>query len=259
MEAILQTLCDLEGVNGAVVADDRGQIIACRSHAVYDATILYEMSRAIATAVDSIKLLHEHWESVAAHFVEGTLLIRSIPAASRGKAPQCTLSVIADSRLNHSFAGVAVRVAVSKLKTLLETGAPAPMLAAPAAIGRPSSAGLAAALPVATGGTQARASIPDVTNGGLSWSGFGASAVSGSGIAAVDGASAAVLQSCTKALARSVGPIAKRYVKEVVNRLWPERPFSKEQAPLLVAELEAYLIDPAHVAEFRRAALKPPT
>jgi hypothetical protein len=57
----------------------------------------------------------------------------------------------------------------------------------------------------------------------------------------------------------SVGPIAKRYVKEVVSRLWPERPFSKEQAPLLVAELEGYLTDPAHVAEFRRAALKPPT
>jgi hypothetical protein len=271
MEAILQTLRDLEGVNGAVVADNRGQILAFKAHTVYDSGLLQQVSRAIVTAIDSVRLLHEDWDSITAQFSEGRLLIRNVAPASRGKHPELTLSVIADTRLNVSFAGVAIRVAVSKLKNLLEAGLTAPALPPPLARSAPSgsdpnaTAGSppaswpqtpAASVTSMSASAAFRASMPDVNNG-LSWSGFGPTAVaSASGIAAIDAASAAVLSSTTKALAKSVGPMAKRYVKEAVLKLWPDRPFSRELTAMLVSELEKYLEDPADAARFRQAALK---
>src|ERR1019366_1905571 len=180
MDAILKTLSDLEGVNGAVVPDARGQVVAY-------------------------------------------------------------------ARLNVSFAGVAIRVAVGKLKTVLEAEAAAPLGMAV----RPPIAAPAAAAP------SGRGSIPDGVTNGLSWSEFGGSSgMSASGMNGVDAASSVVLAGCTKALARSVGPMAKRYVKEAVSMLWPDRPFSRDQLPVLVAELEKYLANPEDASQFRKTVAK---
>lgn len=263
MDTILQTLQDLEGVNGAIVADGRGQILSYKAHAMYDLALLQQVSHATVTAIDSVKLLHEDWESVTAQFAEGKLLIRNIGSPGRTKGSDLTLSLIADMRLNAQFAGVAIRVAVGKIRAFLEAGGvEAPAIASPSSSakmpvaapsgGWPSPPGLAASNPSIH---QQRTSAPEIANSGLSWSG-GASSMSSSTIATVDAASAAVLASCTKALARSVGPMAKRYVKEAVIRICADRPFSKDQVGALVGELEKYLNNPADATQFRRAALK---
>ena len=269
MEAILQTLRGLEGVNGAVVADGGGRILAYQAHAVYDVTLLQQVSRAIVTAIDSVKLLHEDWESVTAQFSEGKLLIRNVSLQGRGRGSDLTLALIADMRLNLSFAGVAIRVAVAKLRSLAESGA----LNGPASLAAPQPAVAALSSPVAPPVAAApppsahvpppasahgfpRGSVPEIANSGLSWSGGSQSTLSASNISSIDAASAAVLQGCTKALARSVGPMAKRYVKETVYRLWPERPFSKELTPMLANELERYLENPDDAAQFRKAIAK---
>jgi hypothetical protein len=267
MDAILQTLHELEGVNGTIVADNRGQVLAYKAHAVYDATLLQQASRAIVTAIDSIKLLHPEWESISAQFGEGRLLIRSVAPASRNRPAELTLSLIADMRLNISFAGVALRVAVAKLASLLDTGLTAPALplapnppvaAAPAPVSPPASwPNAPVASPAASNLHTSRQSSADGSGNGLSWSGFGASSgISGSGITALDAASSAVLAGCTKALARSVGPMAKRYVKQAVVKVCGDRPFTKDQMGPLISELEKYLENPADVAQFRQLALK---
>jgi len=264
MDAILQTLQDMEGVNGALIADRTGQVLAYRAHAVYDSALLSQVSKAVVTAIDSVKLMQQDWESVTVQFAEGKLLIRSLSGA-QSKAPELTLSVIADMRLNVSFAGVALRVAVAKLKAIFEAGngmadftgaSGVPVIKSPlpppAAVPSASRMGVAAPSPIAQ-----RGSNPEFSASNLNWSGFGGnSSLSGSSIAALDAASSAALAACTKALARSVGPMAKRYVKESLGRICPDRPFSKDMVPALVAELEKYLEDPAHTDEFRRAVMK---
>jgi predicted regulator of Ras-like GTPase activity (Roadblock/LC7/MglB family) len=261
MDAILQTLQDMEGVNGALIADRSGQLVAYRAHAVYDSALLSQVSRAVVTAIDSVKLMQHDWESVTVQFAEGKLLIRSLAAGQPGKVPELTLSVIADMRLNVSFAGVALRVAVAKLKAIFEAGTPLPDLSQALAPAKgPASSGFSNGARAATPSPAAvamapRTSNPEFSASNLNWSGFGGSSPSSSGIAALDAASSAALSACTKALARSVGPMAKRYVKDTLGRICSDRPFSKDMLPALVAELEKYLEDPAHTTDFRKAAL----
>jgi hypothetical protein len=80
--------------------------------------------------------------------------------------------------------------------------------------------------------------------------------LSASGVAVADQASSVVLTACTKALARSAGPMAKLFVKEAVRKLCQGRPFSRDQLPALVAELEKQIEDAADAADFQRAMLK---
>jgi hypothetical protein len=120
MDAILQTLQDLEGVKGAIIADRSGQVLAYKACSAYDSVLLDQVSRLVARAVDSVHLLHDDWESVTLQFSEGNLLVRSLAWGTNGQAPELTLSVIADMRLNLSFAGVALGVAVAKLRAFFE-------------------------------------------------------------------------------------------------------------------------------------------
>lgn len=279
MHEILKGLNELEGVHGTLVADGSGQILAYQADAIYDAELLGQVSRAIVTALDSVRLLHDDWDSVTAQFAEGRLLIRSIPGGSRGKGSGYTLSVIADSRLNPAFAVVAIRVAVSKLKGFFDNNVgvvavpPAPAPAIGRAPGYNSSMG--GSLPLATsmgssGGaipmtamapavsTGPKPSAPEVANSGLSWSGLGTSStISGSGVSVADPASSAALTALTKALARTVGPMAKLFVKEGVRKVCPDRPFSKEAIPALLVELEKHIEDPGEVVQFRKLVAKP--
>jgi hypothetical protein len=232
---------------------------------------LQQASKCIANAVDSIKLLQEDWDAVTAQFAEGKLLIRNLSTGNKTKGRVAILAVIADSRLNVSFAGVAIRVAVSKLKSLLEDGLPAPPAIgnlgetqgagvglAPAQMHAPVTAAQSSLSGGGASGVGAGGSGRlDVAASGLSWSGLsGSSSTSGSGVAVLDAAASAFLTTCTKALAKSVGPMAKLFVKEAVRKVSPDRPFSRENAKELLAELSKHIKSPSEVAQFCQLANK---
>ncbi|HEY5955974.1 MAG TPA: hypothetical protein VIV60_05450, partial [Polyangiaceae bacterium] len=102
MDQILKSLHDLEGVNGTLVIDERGQLIASRAHSVYDNELLQQVALSIVAAVDSVKLLQEAWELITCQFTEGKLLVRNLAEAGRSNRPAMTLAIIADSRINLS-------------------------------------------------------------------------------------------------------------------------------------------------------------
>jgi hypothetical protein len=264
METILKGLRDLEGVNGTFVADTSGQIYAFNAESIYDATLLAQVSKSIANAIDSVKLLQEDWETITAQFAEGRLLIRSVPTGTRKGGPAFTLSLVADSRLNPSFATVAIRVAIGKIKALVESnGGALPALGAAAGAVAPqllsasSPAGFAASAATASAASHSAVAAPEVAASGLSWSGLGGSStLSASGVAVADAASSAVLTACTKCLARAVGPMAKVFVKEAVRRVAAGQPFAKSMLPALVADLEKNIEDRADASEFQKAAMK---
>lgn len=283
MQTILQGLRDLEGVHGTFVSDGSGQLLSFNAESIYDAPLLQQVSRAVANAIDSVKLLEEDWETVTAQFAEGRVLVRSIPTPGRPKSQALTLALIADTRLNPSFATVAIRVAIGKIKALIEANggtvpdmrvAPAP---APAPTGSsfgavpqrpiapPQTHVLSASTPAMHSAPMATASVPqyvsvstpEVAGSGLSWSGLGnSSSLSASGVAVADAASSTALTACTKCLARAVGPMAKVFVKEAVRKIAPDQPFSRTMLPALIEELARGIEDAADAKEFRKAAQK---
>jgi hypothetical protein len=259
MESILKGLRDLEGVNGTFLADTSGQIYAYNAESIYDVTLLGQVSKAIANAIDSVKLLQDDWDTITAQFTEGRLLLRSVPQSSRKGAAPLTLALIADARLNPSFATVAIRVAIGRIKALVDANGIAPPIASgggvPGRVAVPSTE-FSASLPVTTQ-SHSSAAVPDVASSGLSWSGFGgASSMSGSGVSVADAASSTALTACTKCLAKAVGPMAKVFVKEAVRRVCPGQPFAKSMLPELIVELEKSIEDRDDAKEFRKAAMK---
>ncbi|HET9960222.1 MAG TPA: roadblock/LC7 domain-containing protein [Polyangiaceae bacterium] len=262
MENILKTLNELEGVHGTILADSNGRVIAYQAHSIYDGDLLSQASRAIASALDSVKLLHEDWESVTTQFAEGKLLVRNVTGTKPASSPALCLVLVADTRLNPSFAGVAIRVAVAKLRALAEAaGGVANLANARGTLGAVGTSS-APATPVSHAPSQANPAAPfktqvaEVATSGLSWSGFGSSALASSGVTVLDPASSAALTACTKALARNVGPMAKVFVKEAVRKVCGDRPFSKDQTSALVAELSKSIEDPSDAAQFRKTALR---
>lgn len=260
MESILQGLHDLEGVHGAMVIDGGGQLLAHRAHSIYNLELLEQATRAIVSAIDAVKLVQEDWEAITTHFSEGKLLIRN--AASGGDSVAFTLTLIADARLNPSFATVAIRVAMGKLKAALQAGDGNAAAGQSGAGGRVTGGAAGSARGQAKPGhasvAQPKASMTEVANTGLSWSGLGSSSMSASGseITVADAASSAVLTACTKALAQSVGPMAKLFVKEAVRKVCPNRPFSKENVEALVTELAKCIESPNEATQFRKSLLK---
>jgi len=250
MDTILKSLQELEGVHGAIVVDSGGQLIAHRAHNMYDTNLLQQVSRAIVTAIDAVKLSQEDWESITANFTEGKLLIRSLAPGANGVA--FNLALIADSRLNPSFATVAIRVAINKLKAALKTGA------GPSVHGVVEPKSAVMPKPAAGGQSfaQVRAPLTDIASSGLSWSGFSDPSASASAIAVADPESSALLTACTKALAKNVGPMAKLFVKEAVRKVCPDRPFSRDKLEALLAELVKNIEKPAAAMEFQKIVLK---
>lgn len=257
METILKGLRDLEGVNGAFLADASGQIYAYNAESIYDAKLLGQVSKSIATAIDSVKLLQDDWDTITAQFSDGRLVLRSVPAGSRKGAAPLTLALIADSRLNPSFATVAIRVALGRIKSLADENGLAPLAAM-------SAAAPARNVPPVESNTtvpalkQSHSTVaPEVATSGLSWSGFGgSSSMAGSGVSVADAASSAALSACTKCLAKAVGPMAKVFVKEAVRKIAPGQPFAKAMLPDLVEELEKHIEDRDDAREFRKAVTK---
>jgi len=252
LEPILQSLRDVEGVQGAMVVDASAGVVAHRAHAIYDLAVLQQVARAVVNSIDSVQLIQDDWDMLTAHFGDGKLLLRSLRVT--GPRPRrYILTVIADSTLNVAFLGVALRVASGKLVGVLE-----------------SSPAMASSLPVPVaiaGGTgrvpKTDLSGPEPVRGGLSWSGSGdtgvhrsigpGSGVTYSEVAVTDPSSQAFLSACTRALAVSVGPMAKVFVKEAVREVCGDRPFAPPDGPALIAHLARVIDDPEDRAAFVRA------
>lgn len=268
METILKALRDLEGVNGVFLADTAGQLYAFNAASIYDAPLLGQVSKALANAIDSVKLLQEDWDTITAQFTEGRLLVKSVPTSARKGGAELAVVLIADSRLNPSFAGVAIRVAIGKIKSLVESnpsalvpggagGNLAPAPAAPQAFAASAAPVLGGSGMAGLGGSHSPLAAAEVAASGLSWSGLGgSSSMSASGVAVADAASSACLTACTKCLAKAVGPMAKVFVKESVRRIAAGQPFSKKMLAALVDDLEKNIEDRNDAAEFRKATAK---
>ena len=168
LEPILQSLRDVEGVQGAMVVDPGAGVVAHRAHAIYDLAVLQQVARSVISTVDSVQLIQDDWDMLTAHFGDGKLLLRSLRVA--GSRPRrYVLTVIADSTLNVAFLGVALRVAATKLLSELESGPPMPG----------SQVSQSGPIPIATGSTGGHSgrhaladqSRPEIAKTGLSWSG----------------------------------------------------------------------------------------
>ncbi len=242
METILQSVLDVAGVGAALVFDGGGRLVCHRGHSIYDRALCEQLSTTLSKAVDTIQLQQEDWESVAARYDDGKLLLRNLGAARAGPH---VLAVVADATLNLSFATVAIRVATNKLRKALESGAPPSVLAAvpPAA----ASALLAGSRP-----GDSRPAL--ASSSGLSWS--QASGVGLSRIAVADPASSAYLSRSAKELARHVGPMAKVYVEEAVRRVAPDVPFSLSLVAKLLDDLAGQIEDADGRTQFRKALEK---
>lgn len=244
LEPILQSLREVEGVQGALIVDRAAAVVAHRVHSIYDPQVLQQVARQVGAAVDSVQLLQDDWESLTAHYGDGKLLLRSLRVG--GARPQrYVLAVIADSRLNVAFLGVALRVAATKLLTALEAGVPAAASAPP-----PSFPGVPQA---SVRPSEIRA---DGSRSNLSWSGVGSGSDSGmsSDVGVSDSSSASYLTACSKALAMAVGPMAKVLVKEAVRKVCGDRPFSRADSAALIAHLAAGIDDSDDRKTFERAA-----
>jgi hypothetical protein len=247
MEAILQSLQELAGVNASVVFDGSGQIVAHKGKSVYDRSLLDQVCGLVIKAIDSIALHHEDWDGITAHYGDGKLLLRNL-----GGANPHFLVVVADNTLNPSFALEAMRVAVSKLKKALESGVPA------ASGSQPSGPAQAVPTPIAAAPSSPHPLAPKpaagthsaLSSSGLTWSsGLGASAAA-SAVAVADEAASAFLTRCSRALAQYVGPMAKLYVKEAIRRVSPTAPFAMTAAAQLLADVARNIEDAQDRAAF---------
>ncbi len=255
LEPILQGLRDVAGVQGAMIVDPSANVIAYRTHAIYDLQVCQQVARSVISAVDSVQLIQDDWDVLTAHFGEGKLLLRSVRAPGT-RSRRLLLVVMADATLNIAFLGVALRVAASKLESALEAS---PKLATPAGVAPAPAAAPAAPAAAPARGSDAEPTTGAVARSGLSWSGVsqgstrnGAS-LAGSDVTVADAASSTYLTACTRALATNVGPMAKALVKDAVRAICADRPFSRADGPALLAKLAAMIENSDERATFQRA------
>jgi predicted regulator of Ras-like GTPase activity (Roadblock/LC7/MglB family) len=278
LEPILQSLRDVEGVQGAMIVDATGGVVAHRAHTIYDLSVLQQVARAVVHTIDSVQLIHDDWDVLTAHFGEGKVLLRNLRLGN-GKPRSYALAVIADATLNVAFLGVALRVAAGKLATELEAGPPAtssvaaplgatlaqpmPAPAAMSATQMPSTqmSPMASTVGRAPAAPAAEPPRAELARTGLSWSGVASSATGSSGssvggysdVGVSDTESSTFLTACTKALGKSVGPMAKVFVMEGVRKVCGDRAFSRTDGPALLAHLAAGIEDSDDRASFQRA------
>jgi predicted regulator of Ras-like GTPase activity (Roadblock/LC7/MglB family) len=280
MKRILQAVHAVDGVQGTLVLEGNGQLLAYQAHALYDLELLEKVSQTIVSTVDSVQLLREDWETLSVNYYDGTLIIRIIKPGGAATGRTVVLALIADNRLNPSFAGVAMRVAATKLKNLLESPNSAADLASSSTNlsgSNPNTGGshashsgvhpnlggsqpMGVAMPSAGGNTpppvpqgNVSAIRTDMASSGLSWSGLGSSGrSSATDVAVADAESSAFLTVATKTLGASVGPMAKVFVKEAVRRLCPDRTFSRTHWEALIAELRKHIGDNDEASEFQK-------
>ena len=245
METILKTVSELAGVTTTFVFNGQGQVLASQGQSIYDAELLQEISGGLVKSLESVQLQTPDWETVTAQFEEGRLTAKSLGKGADGHS--YVLAMVSDTQLK-AFAAVALRVAVQKLKAVLDGGTPAsssPALPTPLASTR-------VPLPPPPPPPSAAASQPAMASSGMTWSKTGQSSAS-SGIDVVDAAASAFLSRCTKEYARCVGPMSKVYVKEAVRRVSPSAPFAVALARKVVEDLAGQVDNPEKQARFRKA------
>lgn len=265
MKRILQALHAVDGVQGSLVIEGQGQILAYQAHPLYDINLLEMVSQTIVSAVDSVQLLHEDWETLNANFADGSVILRNIKPGGAAAGRTFVLGLIADNRLNPSFALVAMRVAASKLKHILESPNTAsdvvgsnpnlvgsyPNLAGSHPTGVTVPAGMAPPIPQSNA-QMVKPASPIVASSGLSWSGLGSSGRGTTDVAVADNESSAFLTLSTKTLGASVGPMAKVFVKEAVRKLCTGSPFSRTHWEPLIAELRKHIEDDEEAVQFQK-------
>jgi predicted regulator of Ras-like GTPase activity (Roadblock/LC7/MglB family) len=227
MKRILQGLHTVDGIQAALVLESDGRVIAHQAHALYDLDLLEKVGQIVANTTDSIQVLHDDWDMLTASLTDGVLLLKNIRVGGAETGRTVLLVIVAETRLNMSFAGVAIRVAATKLKAMLE---------------QPQAPQAAPAAPVKA--------AADVSSSGLSWTGVSGSMRPGSEVTVADTASATFLTLCTKALATHVGPMAKVFIKEALRATTPDRPFSLADGDRLLVELRRHIDDPERASQF---------
>ena len=261
MKRILQAIHAVDGVQGSLVVDANGQILAYQAHAIYDGDLIALVGQTIVSTADSVRLLYEDWETLSANFAEGTVIMRSIRPSVEGVSRTVILGIIGDNHLNPSFAGVAMRVAATKLKSRLESpdaadqvgSNPNPMESNPRAQGlHAGGVSTSMATPPPVPNTPPPRAANDLASSGVSWSGLGSTAKVGGDLGMADPESTAFLGATTKALSATVGPMAKVYVKESVRRLCGDRLFSRTQWDALIADVGKQIQDPSAAAQFQK-------
>jgi predicted regulator of Ras-like GTPase activity (Roadblock/LC7/MglB family) len=246
LDPILQSLREVDGVQGVMIVDYAASVIAHRAHAIYDAAVLQQVARSVINVVDSVQLIQDDWDVLTAHFGEGKLVLRSLRTAG-AKPRRHILVVIGDGTLNIAFLGVALRVAAAKLATAFDAAVPAPVAPSPSAPVARSSTGTGR-IPLveqprseaARNGAAGSAAVSPV------------STIDGSGIEIADAASSAFLTACTLALTTSLGPMAKVFVRDAVRKICSGRPFSRADGPTLIAQLAAMIDNTQDRATFQR-------
>jgi len=257
MNTILQGLLDLPGVNAALLLDGAGRLAAFRGKAIYDQALCEQVGATLVKAVDSIQLQQEGWETIAAQYVDGKLLLRSLGTVGGGAH---VLAVVADGTLNSSFATVAIRVAANKLRKALEGGSTSQLPGSGVSTGATPPPLPSSGSQVGLSGSQVSLSgsplPPAVANTGMSWTKAGSS-VALTGIQVGDPASGSYLSRCAKALARAVGPMAKVYVQEAVRRISPEATYTMALKGRLIDDLAGQIEDEDDRKAFLKAVEEP--
>jgi hypothetical protein len=251
METILQGLMELSGVRAAMVLDGVGQLAAQVGQSVYDRALCQEVGAFLTRAIESIQLQQDDWETAAAQYADGKILVRRV--SSKPDGPRHVVAIVADGTLNASFATVALRVAANKVKAAVQGGSSqtgsGPL---PASASQPPGS-----LPPSGSSPPGSDSRPVLANTGISWSKTGSTSSSlGSNIQVADPASSAFLLRCAAELARHVGPMSKVYVKEAVQRVCPDAPFSLSSSRQLVDDLAGQVEDARDRTAFRKAVLE---
>jgi hypothetical protein len=242
MDAVLQSILDVQGVGAVMVLDPSGRLAGHRGHAVYDRALCEQVAALLIKAIDAIQLQQEDWDSMTATYGDGKLILRRLPGDD---GVSHVLAIVADATLNVSFATVSIRVAANKLRAALKNGGSISAISVtltplPAAPPPPSASSVATA-------ADSRVSL---SNSGLTWS--RPSSLGLSRVATADPASAAFLSRTAKELARQLGPMAKVYVEEAVRRVSPDAPFALASGPKLIEDLATCIED----ADDRQAFLK---
>lgn len=263
MSSLLKGIYTLEGVHGTFLFDMEGQLLQSQAHALYDENLLQEMCKHLLRTTESAQLQVNDWEGVVVTFSDGKLFLRNLGGV--------VLVVVADSRLNESFAKVAIRMAINQIKKFIHDGVFQPPPPSAAELPAPSQHSVSSIpqnpryqTPPPMGHHQTPSSFraqvgatqPSYSSDGslsMSWSGMSGSGMSASSVLSVaDDVSKGFLSLSSKVLAKYVGPVAKRLVKRNAAKLMGGSPFSMDHAELLINVLEKEVPEPDQKVEFRK-------
>ncbi|MBN2525728.1 MAG: hypothetical protein JXR76_04980 [Deltaproteobacteria bacterium] len=257
MKKTLDDLCTMEGINGVFVCTIEGELVAFSAPRVYDAETLAIAATTAAQAAESISVQHANWDSLVANFRDGKLIFIQMD--------QYLLCVISDLNTNVPFLNVAIKVAKNKIKRKLDNMESGMSSTASLSDAKFSSqfSSPPAAFPqgMHSSGMQATSPATRSTMGepladvgsGFSWSGVGAASTGqSSAVSVIDEAASKMLTRVSEALAEIVGPMAKVFVKEAVQKICPTEPFSMNHLMRLLRELESeHISDKLELKLFR--------